>query len=970
MRTLSVWCALAAVFAYGASSVSAAAPKRQIDIQTAAATEPTGAAETGSPVSEYNGVLYSSHDEMNSRLKAVADKCEDITQVYSIGKSVEGRELHVIEFSTSPGKPQPGIPQMKYVGNMHGDELLGRELLIILAEDLCEKYMSKNETITQLISETSIHILPTMNPDGHHNTLAILNELDDYKDWCTPEHDFGITKPNFKARQNANMCDLNRNFPDRFNWQNQHHYQHCNTQPETTAVMDWINDNNFVLSANFHAGSIVVSYPFDGSPLQINNYTATPDDEVFVHLAHVYSDSVPAMNSGDVCNTGSATPNFTDGTTNGASWYSLYGSMQDWNYLNSDCFEITVEVSCCRNPPPTEIEMHWGMHGNALVKYIQAVHTGIKGLVSEKKTGRYIEGAIIAVEGIDHNVTTSPLGNYWRLLVPGRTYNMSVLADGFVPIVQRDVTVPDSGALEISFELTRTSDADIVEEEEEPTSTVSVTAAPNVHMQKWEYKHHGNDIVEEYLVNCSLLYPDITRLSVIGTSAKNTNVYALEISKNPGVDEALKPQFKYVANIHGDEVVGREVTLSMIHHLLTNYGQDDEITRLIDTTRIFLIPAMNPDGYAAHRRANGHGVDLNRNFPDQYCGADKAQPEVASMMDFILDHRFLLSISFHGGAVAVFYPYDDSPGMNCNRKSDGIQSSGANVSPDNKTFEYLAHVYADNHQTMYTNVVCYDQDPTWDRGTYNGNHWYPLTGGMGDWNYLEAGVMEVTIELTCTKWPDASVIETEWNNNRRAMLMYLKHVHMGVKGIVTYDDGMTPLEGAEVRIVGIDRVTTSGPLGDYFWLLTPGTYEIEFSMEDAKVRRTIDVPEQSLTESVSGQVVYNVTLDFKAEADEKEFPVELAVYCVCAIALILVIFVLFKLVRWCCCRPNADQIHETGRDKQGLLGDSDHDGGDDVVFDAFPLENMVENGSADSDDDNQYRLQHAIMGSDDSDVED
>ena len=50
------------------------------------------------------------------------------------------------------------------------------------------------------------------------------------------------------GRFNANQFDLNRNFPDLFE---------CNTdpvQPETQAVMNWLANNDFVLSANFHGG--------------------------------------------------------------------------------------------------------------------------------------------------------------------------------------------------------------------------------------------------------------------------------------------------------------------------------------------------------------------------------------------------------------------------------------------------------------------------------------------------------------------------------------------------------------------------------------------------------------------------------------------------------------------------------------------------------------------------------------------
>ena len=122
---------------------------------------------------------------------------------------------------------------------MHGNEVVSRSLLLSFAKLLCQNY-EVDPHITALLSTTRIHILPSLNPDGFELARPV---LDSY---------------NTNGRQNAHFVDINRNFPSR--------HDQASTEkrePETEAVIKWMSEVQFVLSANLHGGSLVANYPYD-----------------------------------------------------------------------------------------------------------------------------------------------------------------------------------------------------------------------------------------------------------------------------------------------------------------------------------------------------------------------------------------------------------------------------------------------------------------------------------------------------------------------------------------------------------------------------------------------------------------------------------------------------------------------------------------------------------------------------------
>ena len=68
--------------------------------------------------------------------------------------------------------------------------------------------------------------------------------------------------------------------------------------------------------------------------------------------------------------------------------------------------------------------------------------------------------------------------------------------------------------------------------------------------------------------------------------------------------------------------------------------------------------------------------------------------------------------------------------------------------------------------------------------------------------------MEVTLELSCCKYPPADELPQFWDDNRASLLQFLGEAHRGVKGFVK-DENAIPIEGAAMKVwmesVRIDR---------------------------------------------------------------------------------------------------------------------------------------------------------------------
>lgn len=91
-------------------------------------------------------------------------------------------------------------------------------------------------------------------------------------------------------------------------------------------------------------------------------------------------------------------------------------------------------------------------------------------------------------------------------------------------------------------------------------------------------------------------YPQLASMRSVAQSFEGRMVWVVEISNSATGPALEKPGYYIDAQIHAEEHTGSMVALYAIHHLLTRYGSDEDVTRLVDAQAFYIFPRMNPDG--------------------------------------------------------------------------------------------------------------------------------------------------------------------------------------------------------------------------------------------------------------------------------------------------------------------------------------------------------------------------------------
>ncbi|MEU4675407.1 M14 family zinc carboxypeptidase [Micromonospora sp. NPDC023737] len=263
-----------------------------------------------------------------------------------------------------------------------------------------------------------------------------------------------------------------------------------------------------------------------------------------------------------------------------------------------------------------------------------------------------------------------------EVLLHGET-DRARLASGNWPVALSDV----------SAQLTTMTAARAAEDRREDARRTDPTLASSLPTGRVSYR--TLEETESEMRELERRYPDkvkvfeLSRRSLLGHP-----ILGMEITSDVDTYSG-KPAFLTSGLHHAREWPTLEFTMEFAWDVLENYGTDRQIRNLVDSTRLIIVPAVNPDGYQMSRErihemkrkncrvaagavptweqcaspdAAPLGVDLNRNYgafwggpgssasptaENHHGAAPYSEPEIAAMTDLLNSHQVVVAVNNH-----------------------------------------------------------------------------------------------------------------------------------------------------------------------------------------------------------------------------------------------------------------------------------------------------------------------------------
>ena len=152
--------------------------------------------------------------------------------------------------------------------------------------------------------------------------------------------------------------------------------------------------------------------------------------------------------------------------------------------------------------------------------------------------------------------------------------------------------------------------------------------------------YHKYDEVVAFLNTWTKDYPNLVDLYSVGKSFEGRDIWQITVTNKATGKDTDKPAMFLEGNRHSGEVTGAESALWFAWHVLSNYGKDPEITKLVDTKTLYIKIKNNPDGSELYLNTAQSNRSTVRPYDDDRDGLlDEDPPEDLDGDGFILQMR-------------------------------------------------------------------------------------------------------------------------------------------------------------------------------------------------------------------------------------------------------------------------------------------------------------------------------------------
>ncbi len=261
---------------------------------------------------------YHDYAEMASELKAIAQAAPGLASVFSIGKTVQGRDILALRLNTDASGTAPSAkPGAVFTGTIHAREHLSTEVALLLGRFLVEK--KDDPKVRELLGTRDVYILPMINPDGAEFDIS------------TGEYQWH-RKNMSRNSDGSTGVDLNRNYGYLWGgagssgspWSDTYRGPGAFSEPESKAFKSFLEGRRNVKTLiSYHSYGELVLYPWGGSDSDV------PDAKDLAAYKAL------AAEMGKL--TGYAPQKSSD-------LYVATGDATDWTYAALGIFSFTIEL--------------------------------------------------------------------------------------------------------------------------------------------------------------------------------------------------------------------------------------------------------------------------------------------------------------------------------------------------------------------------------------------------------------------------------------------------------------------------------------------------------------------------------------------------------------------------------------------------------------------------------------------------